>query len=79
MITPGDHDASDPDSRPDLLHDQVARYLEDEVPDEEDPRPETINRVAKAQILVHLQGRKPDVDPVQKRHDVQHEHKRNKA
>ena len=31
------------------------------------------------QILVHLQGCKPHVDPIQKRHDVQREHKRNKA
>ncbi len=73
------HDTGDPDPRPALLHDEVARHLEEEVPDKENPGPEPVHRGAKTQILVHLQRGEPDVDPVQKRHDVQHEQESDEA
>src|SRR3954454_2147165 len=51
--TPGDHDAPDPEPRPDFFQDQVARHLKQEVAPEECAGSEPVNVAAEPEILVH--------------------------
>ena len=76
---PRDHDPGDPDARPDLLQDHVARHFEDEVADEEDARAEPVDRVAELQVVRHLQLGESDVDAVQERDDVAQEQEGDQA
>jgi hypothetical protein len=67
---PGEHDARDPDARPDLLEHQVARHLEEEIADEEDAGAKSEYGAVEAEILVHGERREPDIHAVQKGHEV---------
>ncbi|MCY1429775.1 hypothetical protein D9M71_457050 [compost metagenome] len=62
---PGDHDASDPDPRTDLVQDDVAGNFAEEIADEKHARAQSVNRFAERQIVHHLQFGKTDVDPIQ--------------
>ncbi|MNT10340.1 hypothetical protein D3C72_1451650 [compost metagenome] len=62
---PGDHDPRDPDARADLVHQQVARHLEQEVADEEQPCAQAEHGFGEGQVLAHLQLGEADIDAVQ--------------
>ena len=62
---PADHDPGDPAPGADLLQRQVARHFDQEVGDEEQAGTEAEHGGRQSEILVHLQRRKPDVDPVE--------------
>ena len=73
---PGDGDPRDPPARPDLVHDQVARHLEQRVAEEEDPGAQAVRRGADPDV--GLEGRlgQPDVGAVDEGHEVdQHQHR----
>ncbi|MNS39450.1 hypothetical protein D3C72_717320 [compost metagenome] len=62
---PGDHDAGDPDLRPDFFQDQIARNLENDIADKKQTGAQAESRFAELQMLEHLQFGEADVDPVQ--------------
>ena len=51
---PGNHDAGDPYPRADLLHDHIARHLEDEVAEKE--RSERKSEVGRGQLEIAAHG-----------------------
>jgi hypothetical protein len=67
---PADHDPRDPLARAEPMQQQVARHLEQEIPDEEDAGAQAVDRFAEAEIVEHLQLRETDVDAVEIRRDV---------
>ncbi len=62
---PAHHDAGDPHPRADLFQDNVARYFEQEIAPEESPRRHAVGGGVEAQILVHGQRGKADIDAVE--------------
>src|ERR1700738_678236 len=52
---PGDHDARDPYPHADLFQNQIARNLEQEIAEEEDPRAAAVDIGAETKVLVHGQ------------------------
>ena len=56
---------------------QVARYFEDEVADEENAGTQTVGGVAELQRTLHLKLREADVDAVKVGGDVADEEQRN--
>jgi hypothetical protein len=50
---------------PTFFQHQVAGHLEEDIADEEQPRPETVGGLAELQIAEHLQLGEADVDTVQ--------------
>ena len=46
------------------MHDQIAWYFEDEVPNKEDAGPETIDRFREVEIAEHLKLGKTYVNPI---------------
>jgi hypothetical protein len=73
---PRDHDARDPEPRPDADEYQIARHLERRVADEEDARAEAVDGVAEGEIRFHLQRRVADVYAVDPRDDVEEQQER---
>ena len=55
----------------DLLEKEIARHLEEEIADEEDARPETVNRLAEVEVGQHRQLCEADVHPVDPGEDKQ--------
>jgi len=76
---PGDHDPSDPKARADLLHDNVAGDLEDEIAPEEDPRGEAELGGTHVQVTAHRKGGKSDVDAVDVGQQVSQDRNRQQA
>jgi hypothetical protein len=74
--SPRDHDACDPEPRPDPGENQVARNLECRVPDEEDAGAEAVDRRAETEIVIHLERSESDIDAIEKRDDVKKKEKR---
>ncbi|MCY1364581.1 hypothetical protein D9M69_513910 [compost metagenome] len=64
---PANGDAHDGLLCADLLQQGVGGHLEEEVAEEEDARPQAIDRLAEPQHVEHLQLGEPDVHPVQPR------------
>ncbi|MNL08880.1 hypothetical protein D3C87_1296170 [compost metagenome] len=62
---PGNHDAGDPPPGAHAVQDHVARHLEQEIADEEDPRAQAVYRLAERKRVGHLQLGKADIDPVE--------------
>ena len=62
---PGDHDPRDPQPRAHARQHQVAGHLEEDVAHEEQARTQAVDRLAEAQVLLHLQLGQPHVDAVQ--------------
>jgi hypothetical protein len=56
---------------------QIAWHFKKEIPDEEDSRRDCVLLAGEAQVLVHRQRRKPNVDAVDHGHHVKREDKRN--
>ena len=54
-----------------ILKKEIARHLEEEIADEEDARPETVNRLAEIEVGQHRQLREADVHPVDPGEDKQ--------
>jgi len=76
---PDDHDPGDRLAGADFFEQQVARYLEQEIADEEDAGAQPIDRIAESQVGLHLELREADVDPVEVRKDVADEQQRNQS
>src|SRR5207302_7353611 len=60
-----------------LLQHQVGGHLEQEIAPEENAGAEAIGLGRKAQIVIHGQGGKGDVHPVQEADDIHQRHERN--
>lgn len=72
---PAHDDAGDPDAGADPVHQDIAGNFKQKVPDEKDAGHETEHLGRQSQRLVHLQGGVAQVDPVQKRDDVEEKNK----
>jgi hypothetical protein len=73
---PADHDAANPAARSDLLEDQIARHLENEVTPEKGTGAEPEDIRAEPEILVHGQRGKPDIHTIEIADEIKHEAKR---
>jgi hypothetical protein len=73
---PADHDAADPAARPDLLEDQIARHLENEITPEKGAGAEPEHIRAEPEFLVHGQRRKPDIYTIEIADKIKHKAKR---
>ena len=73
---PGDHDPRDPAPGAEPLQQQVARHLEDEIRQEEQPGAEPEHRRRQVQVLAQIMSGEPKVHPVDKRDEVAHHQKR---
>src|SRR3954451_12105267 len=74
--SPRDHDTSDPPPSPCLLQHKVARDLKNEIAEEEYTGTKAINIRRNAEIGVHPDGSKANIDPVDVRQDVGDEQNR---
>src|SRR4029077_4531966 len=74
--TPADHDAADPAARPDLLENQIARYLENKITPEKGAGAEPEDIRAEPEILVHGQRGKPDIHTIEIADEIKHKAKR---
>ena len=54
-----------------MLQNQVARDLQKEIAEEEYPSRPAVNRITETKLLLHLQRRKANVDPVHVGDDVE--------
>ena len=71
---PADGDAHDGLARADLLQQQVARHLEEEIAEEEDAGAEAVDRLAPFQVVEHRQLDEADVDAIDPgQHPEQHQ------
>ena len=77
--SPGQHDARDPQPRADLLQDDVARHLEQEVAPEEGARRHAVDGGIKAQLLVHGERGEADIDAVEIAQEIRHNRERQHA
>ena len=68
--SPAQHDAGDPFAGAEPLQQQVGWHFEDEVGEEEDARAEAERSLRQAEILVHRQRGKADIDPIEIRDEV---------
>ena len=76
---PGQHDAGNPDARPDLLQRQVAGYLTNNVGDVEQTAAYAEGRMRQADGFVHLQGGKARIHPVEEGDEVTEHQERHQA
>src|SRR5712692_8241973 len=76
---PAEQNAGDPDACSDLMQQEIARNFKDDIADEENPGYEPKLLAGDSQFLVHRQGGKPNVDAVEKGHDVKNEEKGKKS
>src|SRR5262245_10113000 len=67
---PRDHNARDPKPRADLLHDDVAWYLKDEVAEKKGSERKSEVGSGQLEIATHRQARKADVDAINVSQDV---------
>src|SRR3954469_20184105 len=77
--SPRDHNTRDPPPSPRLLQHEVARDLEDEIAEEEDAGSKSINIRRNAEINIHLDCSKANIDPIDVRQDVGDEQDRHQA
>jgi len=70
--------SEDPASSADLLQDQIARYLEEEIAGKENARRQSVNPVAEVELLAHLELGEANVNSVQIGDDVQEKEKGHK-
>ena len=75
--SPHHQNARNPEPRAEPLQQQVARNFAGRVADEENSRAEAEYGIGQSDVGAHLQFRKTDIDPVEKRDDVENEQKRN--
>jgi hypothetical protein len=75
-IIPDDQDGAQQAARADLLQNHVARNVEKEIADEEHAGSQAVDRLAHAQILLHLKLGEGDIDPVDIGHNVAEEQER---
>src|SRR5262249_5166333 len=73
---PAHEDPSDPDPGADPVEQEVARNLEQAVAEEEDADEESERLARDPELAVHRERREADVDPIEKRNDVQREEHR---
>jgi len=77
--SPGEHDARDPDPRPNLVQDDVGRHLEQEIGGEEHARAEAESGFGEPEVRVHRQLGEADIDPVEIGDEVAEDEERNEA
>ena len=75
---PRHHNSSHPAPCPEPMQCQVARNLEEEVADEEQPRGQTKHRLSQTEILAHGEFGEPDVGPVEVVDEVEKTHEGHK-
>src|SRR6516165_2477408 len=73
---PTDQYSCNPDTCTELVQQQVARYLKNEIAPIEYARQEPELLASDSQLLVHRQRRKPNVDPVNEVNDEENKDKR---
>src|SRR5207249_1693866 len=73
---PADHNPRHPAAGADALEDEVARYLEEEVAEEENARPKPVDPVAQVQVALHGQRGGADIYAIQEVTDVHQEEER---
>ena len=76
---PEHHDARDPHAGPDARQDHVARDFEEEVADEEDPRPEAEDVRFEIQVVGHAKLRHTHIDPIDVGDRIEQEQVRKEA
>jgi hypothetical protein len=76
---PRDHHAGYPQSRADLVKNDVGGHFEHEVAPEEDAGAEAEHRGGEAQVRLHRERREADVDPVDISDEVQQHDERHDA
>src|ERR1700738_4729372 len=75
---PRDHDPCDPQARTKLLHQDVARDLENKISNEKNARSQPVNSIAdRWKIRLHLQLREADIHSIEVGSDVADEQQRN--
>jgi hypothetical protein len=67
---PADHDARDPDARPEPGKSEITRDLEQDVADEEDAGAEAEHLRREAEIFVHGEAGEANIDAVEEIHRV---------
>jgi hypothetical protein len=72
-------DRPQPEPRSDLLENHIRGDFKQEVSDEEHSRSQAIDRIAEAQVLLHLQLGEAHVDPVDVSQDVADEQERHQT
>src|SRR5580704_6746057 len=72
---PADHDAANPAARSDLLEDQIARHLENEITPEKCAGAEPENIRTQPEFLVHGQRGKPDIHTIEIADKIKHKAK----
>ena len=77
--SPRQHDPSDPESRPHLVHNEVRGDLEDRVADEEEPGSESVRGGAQPNGGLERLLRHADIRPIDERNDVGGHKKRHQA
>ncbi len=74
---PGNHDARDPAAGADLVQDDVAGHLEQEITNEEDARPPAEHQRRELEFSVHGQSGEAEIDAVEIGEEVGQDQKRN--
>src|SRR5260370_23408341 len=74
-----DHQKRNPSARADALQRQICRHLKQKIAEKENSRAEAVNRVAEAELCLHLQRGKAHIDAVEIRDHIQEKQKRKQA
>jgi hypothetical protein len=74
---PHDHDAGDSTARAEAMQREVARNFQDEIADEENSGAPRIDQRRKAEIGIHGQRRKDDIDAIEHAEEIGNDQKRN--
>src|SRR5262249_2849732 len=73
---PGNHDSRDPAPGTHSMQNQIAWHFEKAVTEKKHAGTQPKRSRTESEIGIHLQRRKPDVHPIEPRHDVEDEQKR---
>ena len=76
---PGHHNPGEPQSRADLVQDDIARHLEQHIAEKEDAGPKAVDGLAECKLVLHLQLGEADIDAIEIGGEVAKEEKRDQA
>src|ERR1700693_2338134 len=74
--SPANQNSRDPNPRTDLVHQQIAGNLKEEISKKENAEDQSVLLAGYAQFPVHRQRGKPNVDAIKKGNNEKHEDKR---
>src|SRR5579871_4896343 len=74
--SPDHHQRGNPSPRANPLQHQIARHLEQKIPNEKNSGSQPVHPVAQLQLFLHLHRRKSHVDAIQIGHHIQQQQKR---